>query len=445
LTMADEGQVDVEAVGVEAIGADNTEVGVEAVGADNTEVSHVSGCSRLGNSLVMAFCVGPAVILGMCFLLGWNERRAVCDMKAITQGKAEVVESECDTASGNGGLVMFSCDLQRNGLPTFIAAGDFSSSVNFQGTGLKTEAQILQCVESQSTTTKKDSVGGGTTKVTTYTYERQWVSSHVDSSGFHKKASDNFRVNCGAENPAWPAGAPTSQTAYALSGTVGPFTVPKSSFLERVPLNYAINGSSIPDGWQQNGLQYTKSMNYTNNLGDVRVNFYGNNWDEPRLTVLGLSTGSKLGRWTAKDSWLCSGFQLAELHTGTMSKDELFSHMEAKSSTITWLLRFVALLFLWMGFCAIFKPLEVVADCIPWIGPYLGNSVSFVVGCVTCPLAFGCGLGVAGIVWVVMRPLIGGMMLVLFCLCFGGAVALKLLAKKKDEGGGGNSEAQNES
>merc|ERR1712137_584885 len=55
-----------------------------------------------------------------------------------------------------------------------------------------------------------------------------------------------------------------------------------------------------------------------------------------------------------------------------------------------------------------------------------------------CGLAFGCGLGVAGIVWVVMRPLIGGIMLLVFCLCFGGAAALKFLAQKKDAGGGGN-------
>lgn len=362
-------------------------------------------------------------------------------MKAITQGKADVVVSECDAASGNGDLVMFSCDLQRSGLPTFTAAGEFSSSVSFQGTGLKTEAQILQCVESESSTTTKDSTGGGTTTVTTYTYERQWVSSHVDSSRFHKKGSDNFRVNCGAENPAWPAGVPTSKTEYASSGNVGPFIVPKSSFLERVPLDYAItvvNSSNIPAGWQQNGMQYTKSFNNTNDLGDVRVNFYGNNWNAPRVTVLGLNNNNKLGRWTAKDSWLCSGFQLAELRMGTQSKDELFSSMEAESAAITWVLRFIALIFLWIGFCAIFKPLEVVTDCIPWIGPYLGDSVSCIISCVTCPLAFGCGLGVAGIVWVVMRPLIGGIMLLVFCLCFGGAAALKFLAQKKDAGGGGN-------
>merc|ERR1712241_614087 len=113
--------------------------------------------------------------------------------------------------------------------------------------------------------------------------------------------------------------------------------------------------------------------------------------------------------------------------------------MEAESSAVTWIVRFAAIIFLWMGFCCIFKPLEVAADCIPCIGPYLGNSVSCIISCVTCPVALGCGFGVAGIVWVVMRPLIGGSMLVLFCLCFGGAFALKFLAKqKKDEGGSGN-------
>lgn len=432
--MGDDGEVDVGEVDAE-VGGDN--VDVEERG-DNVEVSGESGCSRLGNSFVTAFCVAPAVILCTCFVLGWNERRAVCDMRAIAEGKEKVQDSGCDATTGDGELILFSCDLKRTGLPTFTATGDFSSELSFQGVGLRTEVQIYQCVENQKTTTKKNNVGGGTTKTTTYTYERRWVSSPVDSSRFSKKNSDNYRDNCGAgvENPGWPSGAPQASTVWASSGAVGPYTVPEVPFLQRVPLNDPLVAASTPSGWVRSDSEYTKNSNYTNNLGAVKATFYGNDWNQTMLTVLGLNSGGSLGRWTASDSWLCSGFTLAELRVGSFDKDVLFAAMEAESSAITWILRFVALVVLWMGCCCIFKPLEVVADCVPFIGPYLGDSVSCIISCVTCPLACACGLGVAGVVWVVMRPMVGIPMLVVFCLCFGGAIALKVYAKGQKDAGG---------
>merc|ERR1719336_88354 len=112
-----------------------------------------------------------------------------------------------------------------------------------------------------------------------------------------------------------------------------------------------------------------------------------------------------------------------------LSKDELFARMATQSSLITWVIRILALFGLWSGCACIFKPLEVAADCIPCIGPYLGDSVSCVISCVTCPLALACGMGVAGIVWVAMRPLWGIGMMAICCLCFAGAFAAHAQAK----------------
>merc|ERR1711920_804074 len=179
--------------------------------------------------------------------------------------------------------------------------------------------------------------------------------------------------------------------------------------------------------------EYTKSSSTTNNLGDVRVRFYGNNWNSPSVTVLGKSSAGTMSRWIASDSWLCSGFTLAELRMGKVSEDKLFADMQAESSGMTWIIRFIALSIMWMGFCCIFQPLEVAADCIPCIGPYLGDSVSCVISCVTCPLALACGMGVAGIVWVVMRPVLGIGMIVVCCLCFAGAIAVHAQAKSLKE------------
>jgi len=60
--------------------------------------------------------------------------------------------------------------------------------------------------------------------------------------------------------------------------------------------------------------------------------------------------------------------------------------------------------------------------------------MSVIIACVTCPLACACGVGVAGAVWVVMRPKVGLVMLAFFLLVFGGAAYLKWYAQKHKDG-----------
>jgi len=392
-------------------------------------IIHTSGLSRLCNSLVTAFVLAPLTILGACIVLGWNERRAVCSQRAIAEGLETVVETGCSSNSdGSGELVLFTCDLQTAGLPTFYGGGDFSLDLEFQGVGLKTESQILQCVENEHRHTRKDAVGGGSTTYITYTYEKQWVNNHIDSGAFAEKWSNNWERNCGAENPPWPFGAPRSGTQWASEADIGPYTVPQS-FLERMPLNRAVMASSTPTDWRASGTEYMLEPNPFENLGNVRVSFYGNDMSNTLTTVLGLNNNGRLSGWTASDSWLCSGFQLAQLRLGRLSREDLFKAMQQDSSALTWALRFVFLLVLWAGFCCLFKPLEVVADCVPFVGPFLGNSIANLTCIFTCPVACACGLGVAGVVWVVMRPPVGITMILLFLVGIGGAVGLKMYAR----------------
>mmetsp|Transcript_128444 Transcript_128444/g.410744 ORF Transcript_128444/g.410744 Transcript_128444/m.410744 type:complete len:188 (-) Transcript_128444:1292-1855(-) len=152
------------------------------------EVSHQSGCSRMLHSMICAVCVSPVLTLAMVAMLGWNERRDVCGMRAIVQGTDAVQEVGCESASaGNGELIIFSCDLKTEGMTPFTYPGSDFSFSNYIGPGISVTAEMLQCVETSRSETKKDSVGGGTTTVTTYTYTVEWRSSRVDSSSFKGK------------------------------------------------------------------------------------------------------------------------------------------------------------------------------------------------------------------------------------------------------------------
>merc|ERR1712151_147064 len=168
-------------------------------------------------------------------------------------------------------------------------------------------------------------------------------------------------------------------------------------------------------------------------IGRVRVSFKGTDWSSPRVTVLGENTGGEIGRWTASDSWLCSGFSLAKLRPGTVGKDTFFEDLQAESNGITYALRIVGFLVIWFALSRIGGPLEVAADCIPFVGPFLGDAVDTILCCVTCPPACGCALGVIGVVWVVMRPAVGIPLLLIFlvtCCASVGYVVYQRMQKK---------------
>lgn len=195
---------------------------------------------------------------------------------------------------------------------------------------------------------------------------------------------------------------------------VGAFTV-HQGFLSGISLTEPLYAALTPNGWNESNGVYSWTTPAANGIGSVQVKFFGNDWSRPEMTVLGENAHGKVYRWTASDSWMCSGFTLGQLREGYHTIDQFFAALSAEATTLTVLFRVLGLVFMWIGFGLLFKPLEVAADCIPFIGPYMGDGVSCITGCITCPMAFCCGLGIIGVMWVFMRPLVGGPLLALWC------------------------------
>mmetsp|Transcript_92220 Transcript_92220/g.177812 ORF Transcript_92220/g.177812 Transcript_92220/m.177812 type:complete len:463 (-) Transcript_92220:49-1437(-) len=393
---------------------------------DNEDVTYESGGSRLVGSIVAAVCLAPLLIIGMCFMLGWNERRAVCSSKAIAAGEGEVQLMGCTNPNEwNGALVMMNCDVKTDGLPTFTGEGDFSS-LNFKGTGLKVKAEMYQCVEHKHTETNKDRIGGGgVTTLTRYSYRLEWKERFIDSKAFEKRWSPNFLQDCEKDNPLWPSGVPQSATKYAEIVKIGAV---KTRLASSIPVDTPISNVSAPSGWVGGISQYRSSKWRVskNGIGDVRVIFYGNDWGHPAATLLGKNVNGEIKAWTAQDSWLCSGSTLYDLRMGSLSTDELFKALHDESTMLTWLLRFVGFGILWFAFSLFFAPLEVLADCIPCVGPFLGDSIEAVACGVSCLPASACCSLVIGIVWVAMRPVVGVPLIIFFCVVTVAHCAFKL-------------------
>jgi len=414
------------------------------MGDEDVEVSHQSGCSRMLNSIICALCVSPVVTLGMVVMLGWNERRSVCGMRALFEGRDKAQEVGCDSASaGNGKLVIFNCDLKTEGLTPFTFPGSDFSFSNYIGPGISVNAEMLQCVENSRTETKKDSVGGGTTSVTLYSYTVEWKSSRVDSSNFKGKGNmgSPFWNVCGGDNPPWHSGMPDSRSQSVASMKAGAFTI-ENGMPGALPLTKPLQASNSPAGWSYDAgsIQYTRPPSggtQKNGIGSARVKFMGFDWSLPKVTVVGENRGGTIQSWTASDSWLCTGFTVMKLKQGSVDKDAFFDAMESENSAVTYVLRVVGFIVIWCAFKSIAGPLAVAADCIPCIGPCLGDSIEAIACCVTCPPACACALGVIGMVWVAMRPVVGIPLMLFFC-CTMGSYTVYLMKKKMGGSGGGD-------
>lgn len=406
--------------------------------ADNQSVEYQSGASRLMNNICMAVCVAPLLLLGMILMIGWNEQRAVCDQRAISSGLDVVVQVHCQDppSTGMGELVMFSCDIDTNSLKSMPLSGYFAGSFH-TGVGIKVDSEMYQCVETDNSRTEKTQ-GGGTRTIHTYTYSKEWKSDEVDSSLFHAIGSENWRRNCGSSNPHWDTQVPRSGSDFVSSMKVGPFT---TTMTDRVPLTSPITDISRPAGWSSRGPgSFYRSSGGSESfatIGDYRVTFYSNDPRQLQTTVLGQNMDSQgnIGKWVAPSSWLCSGFSLADLRMGTWGKDALFQELAAEANTLTWILRVVGFVVMWWAFCLCFGPLEVAADCIPCVGPCIGDAVSAVACFVSFLPACGCCLGVAGVVWVAMRPLVGIPCILAFLFITGGYGSY--IAKKRKQRSGG--------
>jgi len=413
------------------------------------QTEYQSGASRFLNSIFMAICVAPLLILGMCVMLGWNERQAVCSQRAISAGKDVVKTIDCDNAiAQSGSLVTFSCDIDKKSLAVLQGSSwkDFSG-FQYQQVGISIESYMYQCVEESQKHDQKVQ-GGGKKTVTTYTYKKDWRKEEISSGQFgthSPQARDAFNSGCGGnQNKRWDERAPKStKPIYQQQMKVGAFTT-MSDLIQTVPIDTPVDTTSAkfstPSSWQKTGTGSFYLARYGGQpshpqVGDMKVVLKSSNPNNMKQTVLGKNEAGTINKWIAPSSWLCSGYSLYNLRQGTISKDDLFTQLSNESTGLTWTLRLIGFIVMWVAFCLCFGPLEVAGDCIPCVGPFIGDSIAAISCCVACLPATACTLGVAGAVWVVMRPLIGIPCMIAFVIIIGGFVVYIGKQKAAKRGG----------
>ncbi len=360
-----------------------------------TEVTHQSWFGRLGNAFT-GILVGLLMIVIAFVLLFWNEGRSVKRYKTLKEGAGVVMSVPSDSIdpTNEGRLIHLTGFAETQDTPT-----DAMFSVSVNALRLQRSSEMYQWIESSQTEEKKK-LGGGTEKVTTYSYDKQWRSSVVSSSG--------FKVQEGHMNP--DSMQIQSETFEANPITLGAFTLPASvassiSGADAVMLdpatvkipqlgahNSAILGNQIYLGEDSNHPQ----------IGDIRITF--RSVPEQDISIVAAQTQQTLMPYTTE-----VGGRIELVEMGIQDAASMFASAQAGNRVMTWLIRLGGFLLMLIGWNLLFKPLSVLADVVPLFGNLVGMGTGFVAFILAATLS----LITVAIAWIVYRPLIGIALLVL--------------------------------
>lgn len=354
-----------------------------------TETSRQGWLGRLGNSFV-GILIGILLVIASFPLLFWNEGRAVKRYQTLKEGAGIVVSVAADRVdpANEGKLVHMTGQAEAKGV---LSDPEFGVSVS-NGLKLRRKVEMYQWTEERRTETK-NKLGGGTEKVTTYRYQKEW-SPEVESS-------KNFKEPAGHENPASMPYESTEQTAAPI--TLGVFTLP-GFFVEKInrftPLT-EISPDSAPEAIRSrvkldDGGLFLGADPKVPAVGDVRIAFSA---VHPGLiSIVGKQAGQTFEKFRA-----AAGGDLDLLEEGAKSAPEMFAAAEQTNKIVTWAMRFGFFLMMTVGLSLIAQPLRVMADVLPIAGRVVGMGIGFFAF-----LLAGIGSTVTiAIAWISYRPMIG--------------------------------------
>ncbi|MBQ2790706.1 MAG: TMEM43 family protein, partial [Thermoguttaceae bacterium] len=421
-----------------------------------TETTVESWGSRLGSSM-KGVLVGFLLVLASIALLFWNEGRTVNRAKALNEGASAVITVDAAKVDpqNDGKLVHVSGEVA-----TADVLEDLKFGVSVNAIKLVRNVESYQWQENQESTTKRGS-GGSQETTTTYTYQKVWSSDLIDSTGFKEAGHENpatrpvdgaefvasnvslgaFRLSAdlisslgpekafvppvpeptASENAApqaapapvenaAPVAAPAPaeavvevpQTVAQDAITVAPNAAPTTiSVAPGAPAQAISVDASAPAPTATAEFKRTETGFYLGadpnapQIGDVRVTF--EIVESPRsASVVSQQNGDSFVPYQAKTG-------AVELLSNKIETAEaMFASAKRGNATMGWILRLFGFGMMFFGFSSIFKPLEVLADIVPFLGSLVGLGT----GLISFALSLCGSLTTIAIAWLWFRPLI---------------------------------------
>ncbi len=368
-----------------------------------TETTTEGWGSRLGSS-IKGVLTGLALFVAGFPLLFWNEGNAVKTAKAIDEGEGACVSLESNEkvdAAMEGKLVHLSGKADTKDVLADDVFGVSATAIRLQR-----QVEMFQWIE-ESKTTEKKKLGGGVEKTTTYTYKQDWSPTVINSGNFKE---------AGHDNPA--AMEFSSEQKYAANVTFGAFRLSEyqirsigSTQAYAFPTDFVckvervqMKGSAIyvPNNETRMNPLNIRDVASKPRVGDMRVTFKVVLPHD--ISLIAKQKGDSFIDYTAK-----TGKKLNYLVDGVEDATAMFATARKNNAMLTWLLRLVGFLAMYIGLGMVFKPLSVLADVLPILGDIVGIGTGIVAGLI----AFVCAVITIAIAWITYRPVLGITLLVL--------------------------------
>ena len=246
---------------------------------------------------------------------------------------------------------------------------------------------------------KRDKIGGGEETVTTYTYHQAWSEQAIDSSRFEESSRHS--------NPAGPV--PYASTDFvAKTVTLGAFFLSRP-LVEKIEERTALPvteemASALPrtTGVRRVGDAYYRGFDPSApHVGDVRVRF---SVVRPQtVSVVARQSGTSFAPYQTR-----AGDALLMLEAGPRSAESMFRSAALVDRVLTWILRAVGFVFVFVGVLLVFRPIVVLGSVVPLFGSLLGAGL----GLFSLGLAAALSLVTISTAWVFYRPLFASGLLV---------------------------------
>ena len=356
-----------------------------------TETTSQSWFGRIG-SAIKGVLFGIVLFAVSFVVLFWNEGRAVTTAQSLSEGAKSVISVTADKreAQHEGKLVHLTGQATTN---ETLSDAQFGIAVN--ALKLQRQVQMYQWQEKKESR-KEKKLGGSEETTTTYSYTLGWTDKAVDSS--------RFKVQEGHVNP------PVSLADLSVSAqgvTVGDFQLSPGllaqiSNTETLPPP-ATQPAGLGREFHKTATGYYRGSDPEKpQLGDLRITF---SVVRPQtVSVVAQQAGTGLRGYAT-----AAGRTLEMLTAGTHAAAEMFATAQKENSIMTWILRLVGFIVMWLGLSLILNPFKILADVVPFVGSIVGVGIGLVTLLVALPLS----LITIAIAWIFYRPLLGISLLVL--------------------------------
>lgn len=345
-----------------------------------------------------SFCAslfGILLVIASFPVLYWNEGRAVQTALSLEEGLNQVVHlNYIDQVSPEyqDKLVHLTGSLQ-----TDKALSDPDYGIAVRAVKLRRKVEMYQWVEHKHT--REYDEGGRKRIETTYSYSTDWKD--------HIVRSDSFDNPSGHQNPnSMPVDSYTREADFVR---VGAFALSRA-LIGKINNFQLLSPKEVPYGktmYLHNGMFYHAMDLYYPRVGDVRVQFSfaglsgkpGSGLGDPvRVSIVARQHGAVLSHYHTK-----SGDSLELLYPGEMSAKEIFDAEESANTALTWVLRGVGWILMFLGFQLTTSILVVLISWLPIVRELVGLGLTLLCLCLATSLT----LVTIAVGWIAHRPFLG--------------------------------------